>query len=563
MKLHHKSLIAIFVFLLVVGSILAGGCDDNKSTNKGKASGSTEYMESLVEKSSKNTISLDMADDNQYSYLKRAYLEAGKTPENSPELFADLEKSREAALEGVAIEDEAANKGIIDGVAPRDFMVSSVFAYMGRVFVTLTSTVKYGSIASSIMFRVTDNEDKPLTTGPSGWVIGQQFTNGKCFSITTSFPLTNPKATFINILGFEMININNIVNQKMTNVRTFVGENDPGLMARIHVEHPRDLNKDKKIITGVNRGWLKRDDYKPLKQFQGKIKIPFKGAFRVPYKVTPGQINKKETYIKLLGPALGGTVAMKYLGNYGTTFADALKFTEAPNGSTLIEWDIPQVKSWFDGNIFENIKYNQSEKVNWYINIAFTSAEVYPDMFLPMTYAASNDYYAPNLLPSQYPYPPHIEFRDSCIAAGSMIKMADGSLVPIEKIKMGNIVKGNGADLTVVDISIGIEPKAMYKIVDEADHNLLITETHPVLTKNRGIIFPYELAVGDVIVTEKGTKSVVSIDKEMYNGTVYNLMLGTKDELARAPKNVNMFYANGILIADGDMQKEYEDKGHK
>src|SRR5512145_1073906 len=88
MKILLKSIMALMALVLVIGCAPTPG---NTLTSDG-----TAYIETLIKNYGKNTIQLDLSDAKQYEYVKNAYLEAGQTPANAPELFADLEKCREA-----------------------------------------------------------------------------------------------------------------------------------------------------------------------------------------------------------------------------------------------------------------------------------------------------------------------------------------------------------------------------------------------------------------------------------------------------------------------------------
>ena len=77
-----------------------------------------------------------------------------------------------------------------------------------------------------------------------------------------------------------------------------------------------------------------------------------------------------------------------------------------------------------------------------------------------------------------------------------------------------------------------------------------MTEEHPVRQES-GFIRAGELKPGDTVYGEEGrTMTVVSVRKEPYNGSVYNL------DLQRDGRNVGngYFLANGIVVGDNRMQ---------
>jgi len=561
MKILLKSIMALLALVLVIGCAPTA---DNTHAGDG-----TAYIESLMKTYGKNTIQLDLSDAKQYEYIKNAYLEAGQTEANSPELYADLEKSREAG----AIDAENVSREVIttteDYYEDRAFMVSTVYTLNNRFYTSLTSTVKDGTVKTTMRFRITDMRTKKvLTTGPSGWIIKNELAGGKCVTLTADFPLpTTNKWTVLKIEGIEQININGIIYNSSTIVKSLVGYMFDSNMEKIVIQEPRDINKDGRITIGVGRPFIDgatctyssiEYPFNPLDGYN-RVRIPLKGAFQVPYPLESSQIDKNGTYIKLVGAAYGGTTEMMYNGVVGQTFKDALSLSLAPNNGRLIQWNIPRTNGIFVNTAWQDfIAFRPASRVDWYMNFTFTNVELMPGWVeSSLVYCASSDSNASNLLPDD-DYPPYISFCWSCVAEGSVITMADGTFLPIEKVKAGDKVRGKRMDLTVITISCGEETKPVIRIVDEDTHNLLVTDTHPILTKNRGMIAATQLKVGDMIITEKGARKVMYIGTEMFKGKVYNLELGNVEEKARMKKMDNMYYADGILVGDLVMQMDAE-----
>lgn len=543
-------------FTALLAFILLASCAQVAKGGGVTVDNGSEYIESLIEEQGRKTITLDLADEQQYEYVKNSYLEAGQTPENSPELFAALEAGREAALkdDGKVLSRFTTSDPFIFN---QDFMVSNVFSAEGKFYTTLSSTVKQGTQVTYMRLRIKDDKGKVLTSGPGGWVMMQQNAGGKSVTLTAELPLPKPNGmSLVTIEGLEMISVNGIIEHHSTVIKALVG--DEGLMEKMVIMEPRDVNGDGEVVVEIGREAIANTkiDYPYLDGYHNIIKIPLKGVLRVPYKITAAQLDKKNTYFKLSGPTVGGTTEMNYRNLAGQTLADALTFTKGPGNSTIIEWDISRLECWFDNNAL----YQALAKVNWYVSIAFKDAEIFPGWFEDISYCASNDFGSTNL---QGTYPPHLIFAWSCIAEGSVIRMADGSFKRVETIELNEKVRANGIDLTVVDIFVGKESKPVFRIVDEDAHNLLVTETHPILTKNKGIVCAYSLEKGDIIVTEQGDRTIKYISKEMFDGKVYNLQLGTEEEISLMDSDANMFYANGILVGDVLMQMEYEAKAQE
>ncbi|NTX01698.1 hypothetical protein HUA75_07990 [Myxococcus sp. CA040A] len=153
--------------------------------------------------------------------------------------------------------------------------------------------------------------------------------------------------------------------------------------------------------------------------------------------------------------------------------------------------------------------------------------------------------------------PGNIFFRNSCMASGTQVKLADGRVVPVEEVKMGDKVLANeqGTALTVTDISRGNEVKPMLRLRDSAGHDATLTEMHPVIMSTGEVVAARDLRVKDQVRTEKGTATLTSITQVSPEGQrVYNLALGTDTELLAVKKNGRTLYAGGFLVGDLRMQ---------
>jgi hypothetical protein len=158
-----------------------------------------------------------------------------------------------------------------------------------------------------------------------------------------------------------------------------------------------------------------------------------------------------------------------------------------------------------------------------------------------------------------------IQYRNSCFAEGTQVTLADGSSKKIEDVKMGDKVVANdkGLVLTVTTLSRGGESSPMVRLKDDKGHEAFVTQTHPVLTANRGVLTAEALKVNDQLVTVKGTSALTSITREMHKGLVYNLGLGTPEELKAAGLEHGTLFAGGFLMGDYNMQNTLDAKRAK
>ena len=153
------------------------------------------------------------------------------------------------------------------------------------------------------------------------------------------------------------------------------------------------------------------------------------------------------------------------------------------------------------------------------------------------------------------------DVRNSCFAAGTGIRLADGRVIPVEQVKVGDQVVSNGDNrpLTVTGLTRGSESEPMVRILDNQGHELTLTAKHPVVT-SIGLLAADQLTTQMQVETETGLATIVEVERIPYGGQVYNLNLGTDDELTMvAVEDVTMF-AGGIRVGDNQQQFELERK---
>jgi Hom_end-associated Hint len=155
-----------------------------------------------------------------------------------------------------------------------------------------------------------------------------------------------------------------------------------------------------------------------------------------------------------------------------------------------------------------------------------------------------------------------LDFRNSCIAEGTSVLKADGSEAPIESIHVGDKVMANasGRALTVTSVSRGRESKKMVRLGDDKGRQVMLTVKHPVVTNEGVVLSAQQVKVGDQLLTRNGTTTVKSVEHVPYEGQVYNLELGTSEELAKLSSKDRTLIANGFLVGDSQMQAELEVK---
>ncbi|MRG95031.1 Hint domain-containing protein [Polyangium spumosum] len=157
---------------------------------------------------------------------------------------------------------------------------------------------------------------------------------------------------------------------------------------------------------------------------------------------------------------------------------------------------------------------------------------------------------------TQNPSAPPMSIWWGCLPTGTEISLADGKRAPIERIGVGQQVVSDdhGRTLTVVDVVEGAERRPLVRVVDDRGHVLTMTTTHAVPLANAHIVQAQEMQVGDQVIGKDGLSTIVSVERIEYEGPVYNLVLGTADELGGVSKQGTTMFANGVLVGDSRLQ---------
>lgn len=121
-------------------------------------------------------------------------------------------------------------------------------------------------------------------------------------------------------------------------------------------------------------------------------------------------------------------------------------------------------------------------------------------------------------------YIPQIYMLWGCFAAGTLIKMADGTRKPVECISVGDEVAGKDEMPHRVTRLVKGEEKKLFVLETEDGKKLRLTKGHPVETWKDGPVHVQELKCGDILpLADGGCTEVRFIYPEDYNGVVYNL----------------------------------------
>jgi hypothetical protein len=290
--------------------------------------------------------------------------------------------------------------------------------------------------------------------------------------------------------------------------------------------------------------------------------IPFVGQASLPY-VVKGTLGQPLTGAKLTTKiyfvASGVTTAIPMSTQYTKNFNTAI--TINAGNSMMIEWSYP-----YDGQSYTNtlsLIYNPYSLVNETTSYFFFSFEI-PVLGAPTptyTFAVCSTG-TPNKPTYQCVPVPNIYFWWHCLAAGTKVRLADGTEAAIESIHNKHRVKTGGrkgAQLAVEATSRGPHKasasdsaeRAVYRLVTDAGHELVGTGQHVVSTPE-GLVPLHALRASDKVATENGTARVASCEKIDFDGACYNLKLGDANDRSAglADDAVCTYIANGIVVGD-------------
>jgi hypothetical protein len=314
-----------------------------------------------------------------------------------------------------------------------------------------------------------------------------------------------------------------------------------------------------------------------------KVKIPLRGQIETFHEITdifaPGEGtaailgNETGAWIMAGNASAAGEWASMRNPTTGETFVDYVEkrhFVDAEGFvGTRLTWDIPMDEAIFGvGADTTGTLFKRFENVQWEIRIKVKSQDTIDldgdvntteDRFHPFTDDMGNPetietvFVAENAdmsnVHSDWVFEdklPFLYFEYSCIAKGTLISMADGTTKAIEDVYVGDLVATADGVKEVQDTSIGYEAIPMISLTDSLGNNVLLTETHPVVTA-RGVVWANEVVTGDVLSTDAGSSTVVAVSAVMFNDTVHNLEL---EPVKGADAADETMFANGIAVGD-------------
>lgn len=521
------------------------------------------YVQSLVRPGVPT--SLNHADPRQHRFAVARLKMAGKTPESAPELFRMMDEARvtHAALglkEGVTFvtggTSEIENLHYFNEVTPAGDDLNLVAS------ASVKDDLYYGYV-DAVPWDADGNQ-----LGDLAYV--EVYGNMPYQHVTTVGDLSLTAQT--QLAGDSFLIRDSV---QSGYVETYVylpqGRND-GLLSptATTINAPADVTGDACVSVCLNRTWTGDCDY-DLTGTPTAFKLPLKGSVSLNttgYTFDDSKINqfKAGTAQDSNGnPDPGGQIRVVLTNVGGGCNVDKNQALQAGmvafwNSTTLsankktLSWDMTGANA----ALFDDSCRQIQDQVELSMNLKLPYKNSYGVAQLHNLFLTNNA----TAKPENKVFPACLKITNSCLAAGTLIEMPSGALSPIESIKSGDQVHNpydrSDLALTVADTAKGFETVPMVRIVDEDGRSLLLTEMHPIQVAERGMVMAKYLTVGDVVTTKEGPRRLSQVTREKYDGTVYNLKVGSGEETKALGADQTVMYANGFLVGDGQIQSKYE-----
>jgi hypothetical protein len=511
---------------------------------------------------------LNHADPQQHRFVLARLKMAGKTPENSPELFKMIDDVRHAHMES------GLGAGTIRLMSGSSDIENLHYFNDVSVGGDDLNAVASASVTDDLYFGYMD----AVPWDAEGNQIGdlaytEVYGNMPYQHVGALGDLSLTSDTDLEVDSF-------LIKDSVQGgyQETYVWEpqsRDPGITVPLLnspvIIAPLDVTGDSCVSVCLNRTWTGDCDY-DLTGSVTAFKLPLKGSIslnKAGATFDQGKIDeyKAGTAVDTRGAADAGGQMRVVLTNVGggcnvdagqALYAGMQSFwqrTTLSSDKRTLSWDMTGAYA----ALFDDSCRQVQDQVELSMNVKLPyKTSTYGSVLITNVFM-TNKADAPA---AQKVYPACLKITNSCLAAGTLIEMPSGGLTPIESIQSGDEVFNpydrSDLALTVADTAKGFETVPMVRIVDEAGRSLLMTEMHPIQVANRGMVMAKYLSAGDVVTTKEGPSRLSQVTREKYDGSVYNLKVGRGEETQALGQDQTVMYANGFLVGDGQIQSKYE-----
>lgn len=248
-------------------------------------------------------------------------------------------------------------------------------------------------------------------------------------------------------------------------------------------------------------------------------------------------------------PNFSGTCLLIRRAGYGAGAVLAFPEDQIPGlcqgAGNALTWNIGT--SWFNG-----APWNQNEMIDLNFLLNFVVSPGGPASLMVTSTPAGM-----MTVPANIGVIEPIQFVWGCVAKGTAVRMADGSLRAIETLLIGERVAGSaGSSMRIAQVWTGYEDQPLYQLTTAHGGRVLLTDEHPVPTSD-GVYLARDLEAGMRVFTHWGEETLQAVDCLAYQGEVINLDLlpDGYETLDQVPEDaLTAFEAGGIQVGDNRMQ---------
>lgn len=511
-----------------------------------------------------NTHTLDFSDSAQFRFYQKLIQGSGMTPSEYPRFFQMLEESREAHIQNkgpllaernaVSDSDELVDVNSITSAEYNSAINAAAVSNASAI-----SSVNGGTVYTQLNLQIVNLDTGEILATqqqPAVYGLGEYQT-----IYTQGTPLSGSGAHNIRVVF----------------TYSYQKYNQPPVFQNIHLDlndEPQGIpqvaqpvlapahSKADHITFGIGRDWnhtpVSDCDYYWFEQNINDpiVRMPFVGSQKFRSKIVSTiTANDISCYMMLVQNGGGATPI--------TPTSNLLQGIQiSPSDPTMLTWNFPYNKDIAqDQSIqFGKTTFNPDSRTIIFFQVQVKTQNSGADYVRTCVYGLAptstmpNPPWSPstNDQPGLYMMRPFL-YTWHCVAADTLVEMADGSTKRIDDLKGGDLVSTgkNGKALTVTHTIFADKDGTILVLRDTQGHELRITEKHAVVTEE-GIRLAAELKAGDRIATACGFTEIESVEAKPFQGRVWTIGLDPAD-----PKNdkdlqddERVFLANGFLIGD-------------
>ncbi len=484
---------------------LRAATDRIRELRKARPGGATSGLQRTEPVDS--TIVLDVREPDQKHFVETRLRYAGKTPENSPNLFSRLDRqSKRAKAEPAPTQQvDALN---CDNPLSYTQNPNNQNLYEARIITSCFDGAEYSYV------------DLFWWNTATGEILAYDFRENFDNPTDITLEIEANSAEIGTTIQVDSMAINSRGAEDYYGFDDILTQRPDTLSLLDNVFHPSDQNVDGTVVSCLDRGGSDCDYY--FTNTNANIMIPINMSFRFPGVVTQvmsaiGQIHMTNS---------GGVCQTADLTNFATIAGAVVTL----NTGGPISFGTKCVANQVAVRFWVMITAKNS-RGDWYYMFWANDRPTDPKRFA-------------------------MQFRWSCLAEGSKIVMADGTEKLIEQVELGDRVRSGapGTSLSVVDITSGFESAPIVELESDNGSTLLVTQGHPFFDADGRALRADELKVGSAIKTSTGTTKITRLNRKPYAGKVYNLKLGTEQQIEGLNVGAINMYANGLSVGDSRSQ---------